>query len=458
MKLLKGSTPEDYEVSGHFRVTGTPKTMRIEELKVETKGPKRLFVEAHGAVNEVGKTYAFDGHISAGATDTSGLQSFLGRGLPRLGAPLLDGEITGDMTKGAFEGTVRFGSSQLKTTLSHTRTKKRSRIAAKIVAPTVNLADLGFYAEPREEVPAQSPSEPTRDRRLFGEAPLALAILQAVDLVLSVDVKRMMGENLALKDLDFDMSVENGKLRIAPARVTYENGSASMDFTADTVGPEAQMALKVTAEDVDIGALLSYLHERPFLSGQLNLVVDLKSTGKTPREIAGALEGEIGVAIEKGKIARIAEFMGADAVDFLYAMRTRVKYRDLHCMALRFVFEEGIGQSEVIYLETPDMYARGGGTIDLHSETMEMVLQPKPKKGVRGTTSAVTIKGPIVDPQVRKLPFREAAKLYGEIFMPMVFLPARGLGYLWYLIKKDQQEESPCLHVIPGGNDWGEVR
>ena len=58
----------------------------------------------------------------------------------------------------------------------------------------------------------------------------------------------------------------------------------------------------------------------------------------------------------------------------------------------------------------------------------------------------------------RKLPFREAAKLYGEIFMPMVFLPARGLGYLWYLIKKDQQEESPCLHVIPGGNDSGEAR
>jgi hypothetical protein len=68
---------------------------------------------------------------------------------------------------------------------------------------------------------------------------------------------------------------------------------------------------------------------------------------------------------------------------------------------------------------------------------------------LRGTTSAVTIKGPIADPKVRKLPFREAAKLYGEIFMPVVFLPARALGYLWYLIKKDAAEESPCLHVIP---------
>ncbi len=81
--------------------------------------------------------------------------------------------------------------------------------------------------------------------------------------------------------------------------------------------------------------------------------------------------------------------------------------------------------------------------------TMEMVLQPKPKKGFRGMTSAVTIKGPIADPKVRKLPFQEAAKLYGEIFMPVVFLPVRALGYLWYLIRKDKEEESPCLIMKP---------
>jgi hypothetical protein len=83
MKLLKDSAPEDYEVVGKFRVAGTPKNMRVEELKVETNGPKRLFVEAHGAVKEVGKTYGFEGHISAGAADSSSLQSFLGIELPR---------------------------------------------------------------------------------------------------------------------------------------------------------------------------------------------------------------------------------------------------------------------------------------------------------------------------------------------------------------------------------------
>ncbi|MCK4605645.1 MAG: AsmA family protein, partial [Deltaproteobacteria bacterium] len=332
---------------------------------------------------------------------------------------------------------------------SHAHTKQRPHIMAKIVAPTVHLADLGFYPERAEDLPSESKSEPKSDRRLFSDTPLSFHALKAIDLSASVDVDKLRGEGFVLNKLDFDMLLEDGKLQVAPAKVTYKSGFASIDFTIDAVGLKPQMALKVTAEDVDIGALLTHIHEPPYLKGQLNLVVDLQSAGNSPREIATALGGEIGLAIEKGKIKRSVEFMGADAVDFLSAIRSRGEYKDLNCMALRFTFEEGIGKSEIIYIDISDMYVRGVAHIDLHTETMKMVLQPKPKKELRGMTSAVTIKGPIADPKVRKLPFQEAAKLYGEIFMPVVFLPLRGLGYLWYLIKNDKDEQSPCLLTVP---------
>jgi len=29
--------------------------------------------------------------------------------------------------------------------------------------------------------------------------------------------------------------------------------------------------------------------------------------------------------------------------------------------------------------------------------------------------------------------------------MPYVFLPIRALGYLWYIMKNDKDESSPCL-------------
>jgi hypothetical protein len=441
MKLLKDSSPEDYLVTGKFTVSGTPKNMRIQELKVETNDPKRLFVEARGIVKETGKTYGYEGDISAGAADTSSLQSFLGIELPRLGVPKLEGQISGNMTKGAFNGTVQLGSSKFSTTISHSRNQQRPSVVAKMIAQTVNLSDLGFYTEQTEDVFSESKS----DKRLFSDMPFSFHTLKTIDFSASVDIDKLRGESFILNKLDVDMSLRDGKLQIAPAKVTYKSGFASIDFSLDSVGSQPQMALKVTAEDVDIGALLAHIHKPPYLKGQFNLVADLQSSGNSPREIANALGGEIGLAIEKGKIKRTVEFMGADAVDLLSAIRSQGEYRDLNCMALRFIFEEGIGKSEIIYIDTPDMYARGSAHIDLHTETMKMVLQPKPKKGLRGMTSAVTIQGPIADPKVRKLPFREAAKLYGEIFMPVVFLPVRALGYLWYLIQKDKEEESPCL-------------
>jgi hypothetical protein len=449
MKILEGSVPENHVVEGKLKIAGTPRHMRIKELEVETTGPNRMYLEADGTVKEIEGAYEFEGHIASGASDITVLRSFLGIELPPLGAPQLDGQITGNMKKASFKGTVRLGRSELKTTLSHTLTTQRPRVTAKIVAPTVYLADVSVYPEQPEDLPPQTKSEPQPDSRLFDDRPLPFDALKGIDLSVSVDADNIMGKDFALKKLDLDMSLEDGKLQIAPVKVAYKNGFASIDFTIDTVGSKPEMALKVTAEDVDIGALLAHIHEPPSLKGQLNLVLDLKSAGRSAREIATALKGDFGLAVEKGQIMRTVEFMGADAVRVLTAMRSRGEYKDLHCMALRFVFDKGRGKSEIIYLETPDMFARGGGLIDLHAETMELVLQPKPKKGLRGTTSPVHIKGPIADPKVRKLPFREAAKLYGEIMMPVVFLPARALGYLWYLIRKDMEGESPCLHVIP---------
>jgi len=71
--------------------------------------------------------------------------------------------------------------------------------------------------------------------------------------------------------------------------------------------------------------------------------------------------------------------------------------------------------------------------------------------------SAIRIQGSLKKPSIRKMPFKEAARLYGEIFAPYIFLPARGLGYLWYLMKKDTGEPSPCLE-FGAMEEQGEVR
>jgi hypothetical protein len=85
---------------------------------------------------------------------------------------------------------------------------------------------------------------------------------------------------------------------------------------------------------------------------------------------------------------------------------------------------------------------------------MTVILQPKPKKGLRGTTSTVTIQGPIRNPGVRKIPFHEAAGMA----IPAVLLPTRALGHLFYLFQKDEAVGSPCLEAMSQSGSLDETR
>jgi hypothetical protein len=112
---------------------------------------------------------------------------------------------------------------------------------------------------------------------------------------------------------------------------------------------------------------------------------------------------------------------------------------------MTFAFDEGIGTSKVMYVDTPNMRSVGKGTVNLREETIDIVIQPYPKKGHLGGSSPVHINGPLVKPHIVKIPLRAAVRLTGEVLMPYVFLPARATGHVWSLMKNDKDEESPCF-------------
>jgi uncharacterized protein involved in outer membrane biogenesis len=178
--------------------------------------------------------------------------------------------------------------------------------------------------------------------------------LRAIDFSLRLGAGTVLGKNVALNQVGLDIILENGRLRIGPTTINYREGfmsiEAALDASSDAV-PE--MGVKITAEDMDIDDVLSYLHEPLIVEGQLNLVVDLRSTGGSIKQIASSLTGEWGVALENGRIQRIINLLAADALDFLFTGPAKNTYTDLNCMVARLQFENGNGAIEVLYLDTP---------------------------------------------------------------------------------------------------------
>jgi hypothetical protein len=353
----------------------------------------------------------------------------------------------------AIEGKAHLGKTQFKTNIRGSFNNKRPSIDAKISAQIIQLEDLGIY--PRvvsEDSSPKKETEPMPVRRLFNDKPLPFDKLKGLDLSLSLDVEKLAGKNYEINNLDIDVSLENGLLQIIPATLSYSSGFVTIIARVDTASEKPEVMLKVTAKDVDTGALFSHLRTPLIIDSHLNLAVDLQSVGESSSELASSLEGEFGIAFEGGKLKGSASLLVGDTLDLLTTLPKVRDYQDMNCLALRFIFVDGIGKSEQIFIDIPDASAAGAGTVDLISETIDIALHPKPKKSLPGTSSAIRIHGPLIKPKVSKLPLREALKLSGEIFAPYVFLPARGLGRLWYLMKDDKGEQNLCIPEAAEGD------
>ena len=225
----------------------------------------------------------------------------------------------------------------------------------------------------------------------------------------------------------------------------YRRGHISFEAILDTTGEEPRITVKLTAEDMAAKDILLYLHEHPALEGQVNIVLDMHSRGQSSRELAANLSGEFGVAVENGRIKRGVEMIASDALDLLFTGPTKDTYTNLNCMIGRLEFEKGVGTIQILYLDTPGVRVRGFGSINLASETVDIVIEPISKRRLFRYSSPVRIKGQLGDPSVSKIPASEAAILAGQLAVPIIALPARALGILWSVISEDKDENSPCL-------------
>ena len=241
------------------------------------------------------------------------------------------------------------------------------------------------------------------------------------------------------------MALKDGRLRIGTSDMRYQRGHLSFESIFETAGAEPLLNVKMLAKDMNIDDVLSSMHEPLVLEGQLNLALELKSRGRSSRELAANLSGEIGLAIENGKIQRGVEMIASDALDLLFTVPAKNTVTDLNCMAGRLDFEKGVGTIQVLYLDTPGVRARGFGSINLAAETVDVVIEPESKRRFFGRSSPIRIEGQLNDPSVKKIPANEAVILAGQLAVPIIALPARALGILWSLIKEDKDENSPCL-------------
>ncbi|MEA3548450.1 MAG: AsmA family protein [Thermodesulfobacteriota bacterium] len=466
--------PEVGPVSLQARFVGSTLQSRVSglQLKVGTEG--EFFFKAEGGL-EFGD-FSLDDNLKDidltvdVSSSPEALALLLDRDVKGIGSLRGAGKLTRDGNSGVFDGQVTVGKTEIAAHITGAFGGERPRLQGTMTVPFLSLADFGLT--PRHEEAEKSGGDKKKRAEiskksknpsvLFSRESFSLDFLHEMDLSLAVKLHEIEETKTVLDSLKIDLELQGGKLKCDPAFFVFQGGSVKADFLLDVSVSPPQMALVMSADDVDLTKTLAYLATTTPLEGNLNIYMDVHSSGVSPHELAANLNGDINMILENGRVPRhVLDLLAMDLLGWSVSRSIRrEKYATISCGIVSLQVDSGLVQSNALLMDSPRLSLNGQGTVDLGAETIDLKLYPKKKKKFWASVTPVHIKGPLADPSVRAIPSKSAGIVAGgAILAPFIFLPAAGLNYLWETMSKDKDKDgkSPCMQkaqeVLKQGND-----
>ncbi len=434
------------KVRGQFAFSDADGSIGIEKLSAELIETKLLSLSINGLFDDIKQRDDFRLQASLKVPSVAALGRELGFEASRLGAFSYTGRVLGSDERFRGEGKARLGQTDLSGTWSGSLKGKRPALRAKLYSPVFHFADFGLVPEAGAPEGAGKKGEEKKPGRkwIFGEDPIPFEALKGFDLDLDVLLDELVGVDVNIDKAVALLKIKDGLLRVDPLRFNFVGGSMEIHLVADTRPKDPKVRLELEAHNVDLGDFLAQVEVDIPLDGELDMDLDLKAAGLSPRALASSLEGDWDLALARGQIrTSLLDLAAVDFGSWLLSDSTRKGYSDLNCLVARFDFHDGVGKIDKLLLDTPNVLSKGEGVINFRDETIEIKADPHPKKKrFIEMTTPFSIEGPLASPSVVVSGTGTTVRTVGEI----VLSPVNLLGPLWRLVT-DHGEDSnnPCL-------------
>ncbi len=113
-----------------------------------------------------------------------------------------------------------------------------------------------------------------------------------------------------------------------------------------------------------------------------------------------------------------------------------------------FTSKQGVADSQVLFIDTPNIRAVGEGRIDLQREELDIAIRPRGKsRRLINMSTPFAIRGPLTDPSVVVSTTGATARTAGEVLAS----PLNLLGSLLpFVSDRGSDSENPCLKLENG--------
>lgn len=340
---------QNVEMTGWIAARQVLEAPAVEgELNSQPFNP-RVLLESLGQAIETAdpavlEDAAFD--LAFNATDDSAT-------LSRLKATLDDTQITGEAS------VTSFTDPKIKFTLA------------------LNAINLDRYMPPE---PSEGEEETPVERPPKDEDALDLPVEMLRDLNLNgtFTAGQVTLEGVRLADVGATVTAEDGLIRISGLRSQLYQGGLDGQASLDVRGDTPVFAVDSALSGIRFEPLMEDFLGKAYLTGAADLAFDLKSQGASMTALRRALGGNLDFALKDGALMNMKLIdLIARAVAFFQGGKPEINpertlFQSLTASA---AIASGVLKNGDLSLISPELLARGGGTIDLASKTIDYVLR-----------------------------------------------------------------------------------
>jgi uncharacterized protein involved in outer membrane biogenesis len=435
--------PDLGRLAGRFELSDADGSIGVEHIEAALRDASLLALTIEGVFDDLRSRDEVEVQASLDVPSVAGLAEAFGAGDAPPQRLRFDGKLTGGEPRFDANGDATLGETRFDGVLAADFHGVRPSFRGRLHSPNLRLVDLGLI--PAETAAPAGPPAGTQ-RRLFGTVPIPLEGLRSLDLDLEIRLDAVEGASLAIGDTQAHLTLDNGRLRLSPWQFNVVGGHAEVNAEVDAREPVPQWRLQAEADDVQLANVWRELETEVPISGELDLVLDLRASGRSPRDLAGSLSGDLGLALQRGEIrSRLFGLTTMNPVRWLVARSTRRGYSRIDCFVARFEAEHGIADLRALVLDTPSVVATGEGQIDFGRETLNLRIRPSAKeRRLVELATPFAIRGSLASPTVEASATGATARALGRV----VVSPVNLLGSLLPFVGDGGRDQgNPCLNL-----------
>ncbi len=369
------------------RLTDTDGRLSVQNFQAQMGHSKLARLKLSGTVNDLLAQRDFHLKFHVEGKNLANLEKLLGWSIPLKGPFKASGRVNDLANKtyrfSDFKGTLR--NSDLTGSVEIRLDSKRPRLSAVLSSQKLDLRPF-LSKKKRRSRGAKRSVQAAAKKKVFSSDPLTLNALKRVDVEIMIKAKRFLMPRLSLRDLNAQIFLKSGRLRVRELRSFIGGGTLKGRLDLRLRRKGAMVATVLRIDNSDLGRMLKDLKITDILEGKVDVDVNIRTHGQSVAALMAGLNGKITLIMENGRMNNTyIDLFGADvgsSLGKLLDSSSEEDYTELNCFVCRFDIKQGLADSTVLVIDTKATSLIGDGEIDLKTEKLNLALRSYPKRGV----------------------------------------------------------------------------